>query len=147
MAVCVRLRTPSDVPLPKVSIFIKIPPAPPTLNSEPTGKTTSLLAMFFRKVVPFIIASICLVSAIGQHHPSPDAQLTSTHVRVNTLIGKNGNSAVQCWQVEPPFGISQQAGTVGAKIQQLGNIKGATVVFFNQTAPTPAGLHAAPAPQ
>jgi len=68
-------------------------------------------------------------------------------MRVTALVGKKNASAFECWQVAPEFIISAQAGTVGAKIQQIGNIKGATVVFFNATGPTHAGLHVAPAPQ
>jgi len=101
--------------------------------------------MGFVRALSFIAASLCLaLTATSQQSP---IILTSTHVRVNALIGKDDASAVQCWQVEPPFGISQQAGTVGAKIQQLGNMQHATVVFFNETGPTAAGLHPAPAPQ
>ncbi|KAF8506433.1 hypothetical protein JB92DRAFT_2651281, partial [Gautieria morchelliformis] len=66
---------------------------------------------------------------------------------VNTLVGVNGASTIQCWTVDPPFTISTQAGTVGAKIQSIGNSSGSTIVFFNETAATNAGLHPAPAPQ
>ncbi|GJJ15962.1 hypothetical protein Clacol_010241 [Clathrus columnatus] len=95
------------------------------------------------RLLSLLITSLTLVTA---HSRSP-VDLTPTHVRVNALIGKHNASAFQCWEVDPPFSISAQPGTVGAKIQNLGDLKGANVVFFNQTASTNAGLHPAPAPQ
>ncbi|KIJ53164.1 hypothetical protein M422DRAFT_155416 [Sphaerobolus stellatus SS14] len=97
--------------------------------------------MWFHGALCLIMTFLCLVSA------NPSIHITPTHIRVNALIGKNGAAGVQCWQVEPPLGTSQQSGTVGRNIQQLGNIKGATIVFFNATAPSTTGLHTAPAPQ
>ncbi|KIJ55667.1 hypothetical protein M422DRAFT_41598 [Sphaerobolus stellatus SS14] len=70
-----------------------------------------------------------------------------TSLEVNVLVGKCGASAFECWKIGPEFIISEQAGTVGARIQELGDMKGATLVFFNKMSFTYAGLHPAPAPQ
>ncbi|KAF8509312.1 small secreted protein [Hysterangium stoloniferum] len=74
-------------------------------------------------------------------------ELDATSVLVSALVGKNDASAYECWRVQPPFSISSQSGTVGAKIQQIGDIKGGNVVFFDQSSVTHAGLHNAPSPQ
>ena len=66
---------------------------------------------------------------------------------VSVLVGENGVSAAQCWAIQPPFAISTQAGTVGAKVQAIGDVSGGSIVFFDPENPTDAGLHHAPAPQ
>ncbi|CAA7269213.1 unnamed protein product [Cyclocybe aegerita] len=71
----------------------------------------------------------------------------ATSIEVTALVGKNGVSALECWKIHPDFAISPQPGTVGARVQSIGNISGATVVFFDEKNVTFAGLHPAPAPQ
>ncbi|KAF8526675.1 hypothetical protein BU17DRAFT_82893 [Hysterangium stoloniferum] len=87
------------------------------------------------------LLSLYVTSVLGS------IELDATSVLVSSLLGKNNASAYKCWRVQPPFSISSQSGTVGAKIQQIGDIKGGNVVFFNQSSVTHAGLHNAPSPQ
>jgi len=91
--------------------------------------------------------ALSLLATIFFATPAVASLGSGSTMRVSALVGKHNASAFECWEVHPPFSISAQAGTVGAKIQQIGNIQGATVVFFNESGPTHAGLHAAPAPQ
>ena len=71
----------------------------------------------------------------------------ATSVFVSALVGHDGASAFECWKVQPPFSISAQPGTVGAQIQEIGDSKGGSIIFFNQSVETHSGLHPAPAPQ
>lgn len=87
--------------------------------------------------------TLYIASTSGQAATKPDQM----HLFLNALVGEEGTSTVQCWAVDPPFTISKQPGTVGAKIQSIGDTSGSTIVFFNETASTNAGLHPAPAPQ
>ncbi|KIJ37407.1 hypothetical protein M422DRAFT_50475 [Sphaerobolus stellatus SS14] len=93
------------------------------------------------RIAPLILC-LFLLSTIIYAANSPNGNL-----QVHAVTGNNNASIFQCWEVNPPFSISQQAGTVGAKIQQLGIVQGASVVFFNEKNVTYAGLHPAPSPQ
>ncbi|KAF8585699.1 hypothetical protein K439DRAFT_1409710 [Ramaria rubella] len=97
--------------------------------------------MLGRWLLYTILSTFCVATCAGQKDPAAARQL------VNALVGVYNNSAVQCWSIDPPFTISAQAGTVGAKIQSIGDISGGTIVFFNETDLTHAGLHPAPSPQ
>jgi len=92
-----------------------------------------------------VLVALHIGLTVGTSLPPRDD--SSTQMQIDVLIGANGASAFQCWLVEPSFTISSQAGTVGAKIQSIGDSTGGTVVFFNEDSNTDAGLHQAPAPQ
>lgn len=57
----------------------------------------------------------------------------------------NGESTLECWQLSDPFAVSNQAGTAGAAVKQLGNVTNATYSIL--PAKFDGGLHRAPAVQ
>ena len=45
-----------------------------------------------------------------------------TSLNVTAVSAQNGFSTLECWQIQPGFTTSSQAGTTGASILQLGNL-------------------------
>jgi len=72
------------------------------------------------------IVTSSLIALVSCLNPS------ATHLHVNALVGSYGNTSIQCWEVEPPFKNASSSDS-GTKIQNIGNIKNATVDFYNQT--------------
>jgi hypothetical protein len=68
-------------------------------------------------------------------------------LQVTALVGQNNQSIFQCWKILPDYFISTTPGVVGARIQNLGDVVGASLVFFDPTNVTFAGLHPDPTPQ
>jgi len=83
---------------------------------------------------------------------SHDAELQRYPTERNAFAGHYAHrdqwrSAFQCWSVEPPLMVPKQRGTIGAKMQNIGDTSGGSVAFFNENEDTGAGLHNAPVPQ
>src|SRR3954469_120862 len=63
-------------------------------------------------------------TATTSAYPSPTLGKNASSLQVTAIIGRNNVSAFQCWKIQPDFIISQQLGTVGARIQLIGDITG-----------------------
>ncbi|MCJ1363973.1 hypothetical protein MMC16_003082 [Acarospora aff. strigata] len=68
-----------------------------------------------------------------------------TFLNLTAISTTNGESTLECWQLSDPFTVSNQAGTTGTAVQQLGNVANASYVVL--PARFDGGLHNAPAVQ
>lgn len=68
--------------------------------------------------------------------------VTGLNLNVTALGTANGVSTIECWQMETPFAISTQAGTVGSASLSLGSV--ANITYTVIPANFDAGLHNAP---
>lgn len=66
-------------------------------------------------------------------------------LNLTAIAAANGESILECWQLSEPFTFSNQAGTAGAAIKQLGNVANATYTVL--PAKFDGGIHRAPAVQ
>lgn len=66
-------------------------------------------------------------------------------LNVTAIGARNGSSTLECWQIDAPFAISDQAGTAGTALANLGNV----TRFLYSVIPAgfDGGLHNAPANQ
>jgi hypothetical protein len=78
---------------------------------------------------------------------NPPAIPDHSSLHVTAIVGQNNESVFQCWKILPDYFISTTPGVVGTRIQNLGDIVGASLVFFDTTNVTFAGLHSDPIPQ
>lgn len=66
-------------------------------------------------------------------------------LNLTAISAANGESTLECWQLSDPFTLSNQAGTAGTAIKQLGNVANATLTIL--PAKFNGGAHRAPAVQ
>lgn len=66
-------------------------------------------------------------------------------LNVTAIGARNGSSTLECWQMDAPFVISNQAGTVGSALANLGNVTG--LLYSVIPAGFDGGVHNAPAKQ
>lgn len=70
---------------------------------------------------------------------------TPTFLNLTAISAANGESTLECWQLSSPFTVSNQAGTTGSAVQQLGNAANASFAII--PAQFNGGAHRAPAVQ
>ncbi|KAI9879906.1 MAG: hypothetical protein M1830_006573 [Pleopsidium flavum] len=68
-----------------------------------------------------------------------------TFLNLTAISAVNGESTLECWQLSNPFTVSNQAGTTGTAVQQLGNVANASYAII--PAQFNGGVHCAPAVQ
>lgn len=66
-------------------------------------------------------------------------------LNLTAISAANGDSTLECWQLSDPFIVSNDAGTIGSAIKQLGNV--ANVTYTILPAKFNGGAHRAPAVQ
>lgn len=67
------------------------------------------------------------------------------YLNVSVSAAANGTSILECWQLTTPFTVSNQSGTAGAMLLQLGNLEKASYSVI--PAGVNDGYHTAPANQ
>lgn len=102
---------------------------------------------FLLQTLTFFLASrivVCQNTSSSLGAPSPSSNPNSTlSLQVTALVGQSNQTVFQCWKIQPDF----QAGTGGAKIQQLGDILDAVLVTFSLTNVTYVGVRPVLTPQ
>ncbi|KAG7086352.1 hypothetical protein E1B28_002313 [Marasmius oreades] len=96
------------------------------------------------KLVTALFFALSIVAEAKAQDLYQPVRVDNTTLWVNSIVGKNGVSTVECWGIQPPFVVSSQARTVGNKILQLGQLSNASYSVFPDGHPTDAGLHNAP---
>lgn len=71
--------------------------------------------------------------------------VAALQLNITALGAANNASTLECWQIDTPFAISTQPGTVGSAQLQLGNTS--TLSYSVLPAEFDAGVHSAPANQ
>lgn len=87
--------------------------------------------------------SFILILSILQLFASTIA--TPTLLNLTAISAAKGESTLECWQLSSPFAVSNQAGTTGSAVQQLGNAANASYAII--PARFIGGAHRAPAVQ
>ncbi|KAH8646702.1 hypothetical protein BX600DRAFT_503595 [Xylariales sp. PMI_506] len=63
-------------------------------------------------------------------------------LNVTAVSARNNASILECWQLEPPFSVSTEPGTVGAAAALLGDVSNMSMIVM--PANSDGGLHNAP---
>lgn len=87
--------------------------------------------------------SFILIISILQLFTSTIA--TPTFLNLTASSAVKGESTLECWQLSSPFTVSNQAGTAGSAVQQLGNAANASYAII--PARFNGGAHRAPTVQ
>ena len=84
---------------------------------QPPFPTCSLIlsAAEFRPSPPHSLAHMSYYYPVSTFVPP-------TSLNVTAISAQNGFSTLECWQIQPGFTTSSQAGTTGASILQLGSL-------------------------
>ncbi|KAI4159607.1 MAG: hypothetical protein LQ342_006445 [Letrouitia transgressa] len=91
------------------------------------------------------ILSLSLSFAAPAFLVSTVAAAPPSSLNLTAISAAKSVSILECWQLQPAFKVSSQAGTKGSAIQQLGNLTSATYSVL--PARFDGGLHNAPAVQ
>ena len=104
---------------------------------------------FLHSVVLLVASQFTSLPPSPTPNPSgnPPAIPDNSSLHLTALVGQNNHTIFQCWKILPNYFISTTPGVVGAKIQNIGDVVGASLVFFDSTSATFAGLHPDPIPQ
>ncbi|KAI1430946.1 hypothetical protein GGR50DRAFT_690112 [Xylaria sp. CBS 124048] len=79
---------------------------------------------------------------LGQMTSNTIAAPESTSLNVTAIAGVNNRSVIQCWQMQPPFAVSNDAGTKGVARLELSDTR--NLAYLVLPSNYDGGLHTAP---
>jgi hypothetical protein len=97
-------------------------------------------------IASLVAATSVLAKALpGEPMDAAPAPSGTEVLEISAIVTKNGNSALECWQLSDAFVTSTGAGTIGAASMNIENLANATYTILPPR--FEGGVHNAPHPQ